>query len=175
LLPMSDGWIAVGKVIRAVGLEGNCVIDAFGTTLELIDTPFLVMIGKSREDIREFTLEEKFVSNKALVCHFGGIDDRDTAEQLRGLEIFIDESTLPKLEKNEFYHYELEGMDVFTDHNETYIGKVSAVHNFPATDSLEVEHAGSTVLIPMNRDSIVKIDRKAGRITVNHFFVEDLF
>jgi 16S rRNA processing protein RimM len=175
LLSTSDEWIAVGKVLRAVGLEGNCVVNAFGTTLELIDTPFNLMIGKNREDIREFTLEEKFTSKNVLVCHFGGIDDRNTAEQLRGLEIFIDKSTLPRLAKDEFYHYELEGMDVFTDQNEMPVGKVTAVHNFPATDSLEVDHAGSAILIPMNRDSIVKVDRKTGRIIVNHFFVEDLF
>jgi 16S rRNA processing protein RimM len=172
---MQGEWIVVGRVLHAIGLEGYCAIDAFGATLELIDTPSRVMIGKSSEDIRDFTLEEIIVRNKALVCHFGGINDRDAIEQLRGLEIFIDKSTLPKLEKDEFYHYELEGMDVFTDQNEKHIGKVTAVHNFPATDSLEVEHAGSTILIPMNRDSIVKIDRNAGRVIVNHSFVEDLF
>lgn len=172
---MSSEWIAVGRVIHAVGLEGDCAVDAFGTTLELIETPCQVMARKMGEDIREFTLDEITVRNKVLLCHFDGINDRDAAENLRGLEILIDENTLPKLEKDEFYHYELEGMDVFADQNETLIGKVTAVHNFPATDSLEVEHAGSTILIPMNRDSIVKVDRKAGRITVNHFFVEDLF
>lgn len=170
----SERWTAIGKIVRAVGLKGFCAVDGYGATLESLRFPYPVRIGVDTENCRNVLLEEAQIRHNGVICRFSDVQDRDSAEKIRGLLVFIEIDSLPKLRKDEFYHFELEGMEVFTDEDNRLLGKVLVVYNYPAADTLEIEYDGSTVLIPMNTESIVKIDRKARRITVRRFFVEDL-
>jgi len=49
---------------------------------------------------------------KGLVAHIDGVDDRDAAEALKGLDIVISRDQLPALDDEEYYWHQLEGLSV---------------------------------------------------------------
>ena len=77
-------------------------------------------------------------SKNVLVVKFKGINSRQEADALKGVELFIDRASLPDdTEDDEYYAQDLIGMDVL-DEAETHIGTVMTVPNFGAGDLLEI-------------------------------------
>ena len=98
-----------------------------------------------------------------------GIGDRDAAERLTNLTLFVPRERLPQiLEADEFYHADLVGLAVVDPAGEK-LGTVVAIHNFGAGDLIEVraDGGGDTELVPFDETSVPSIDIAAGKIVVS--------
>ncbi len=67
-----------------------------------------------------------------------GIEDRNQAERLRGLRLYLPRSALPEPEPDEYYHADLIGLEAVLGDG-TPLGRVRAVHDFGAGDTLELD------------------------------------
>ncbi|MCC5855374.1 MAG: ribosome maturation factor RimM [Idiomarina sp.] len=111
--------------------------------------------------------------NKSLVAKFSGVEDRDAAAQLTGMDIAIPVDQLPELEENEFYWRDLTGMRVLN--TEGYdMGVVSHLLSTVANDVLVVTANSKDAfgkrerLIPfLQSQYIVKVDTASRVITVD--------
>ena len=139
---MADGVrILVGKIVAAQGIKGELRVQTF---------------TESPDDLAKFKTGVKFVraaGPNAAICKIDGVDDRTAAEKLRGRELFIDRSDLPKLKKGEHYIADLIGMSVGSH-------KVAYVHNFGAGDILELDNGD---MISFN-GAIVNYEKKEIKI-----------
>ena len=100
------------------------------------------------------------------VIAFEGVRDRSEAEALKGVELFIDRAALPETDEDEFYHADLIGLEV-RDGEGRVLGKVSALHNFGASDVLEFLRAdGDSVHLAFTRETVTVINVAAGFIVV---------
>ena len=99
-----------------------------------------------------------------LIAAAPGIADRDAAEALRGLRLFVPRDRLPATEEDEFYHEDLVGLTARAPDG-TSLGRVIAVHNHGAGDILEVElEPGRTELVPFTRAAVPAVDLTAGTV-----------
>lgn len=171
---MPEELIAVGKVLRTVGLDGLCAVESFGRSFDSLNLPLRAWIGMNPETAQETVVEEIQERAKGLVCRFKGINEIESAEKIIDHLIFISILQLPVLDQQQFYHFELKGMKVYSE-NHAQIGIVEEVYNFPTTDSLEIRRMdGELILVPMNEDSIVTIDKSKKQIIVRQDFLEEL-
>lgn len=93
-------------------------------------------------DGRKFKLTNMRPQKTVLVVKFKGINHRDEAEALNGLELFVDRSALPDdTEDNEFYVADLIGCDVI-DEKDEMVGTILAVPDFGAGSLLEIAPQG---------------------------------
>lgn len=170
----NSGLIGIGTVLKAVGLDGLCSIEVFGDTLVRSGLPLSVHLGRTTSDVFDATVESLELRNKTVVCTFKGVNDRDTVESLRGLNIYIAQDRLPTLGNDEFYHFELEGMGIYYEDGEQ-IGIVNVVHNYPSTDALEVRLSDSSMAtLPLIPDCVVRVDKKGKKIFVKKDFLDEL-
>ena len=97
----------------------------------------------------------------------GIVSDRDAAERLTNLKLFVPRERLPPPSADEFYHADLVGLAAVSANGEA-IGTVKAVHNFGAGDLLEIEPAagGATMLLPFTEATVPAIDIAGRRIVV---------
>ena len=96
------------------------------------------------------------------------VSDRDAAERLRNLELYIPRTRLPEIdEKDTYYHADLIGLDVVTPEG-VQIGTVHALHNFGAGDIIEIMPVGSgePVMLPFNDATVPKVDLKTRQIVL---------
>jgi 16S rRNA processing protein RimM len=118
---------------------------------------------------RSFEIEATLRQDKdAMIVRLRGIDDRNAAEALRNLRLYIPRARLPETEDDEtFYHADLIGLAV-VDTQGVPIGKVTGVHNFGAGDLIEVAPLGGgpTTLLPFTETVIPRVDIAAGRVVV---------
>ncbi len=100
------------------------------------------------------------------VIAFEGITDRNTAEGLKGTQLFVERAALPEPEEDEFYHADLVGLEA-RDSEGRVLGKVAALHNFGASDVIElVRPDGDQVHLAFTRETVPHIHIKDGYIIV---------
>ncbi|OAI42442.1 hypothetical protein AYO42_06640 [Rhizomicrobium sp. SCGC AG-212-E05] len=100
------------------------------------------------------------------VIAFEGITDRSSAEGLKGTQLFVERAALPEPEEDEFYHADLIGLEA-RDSEGRVLGKVAAIHNFGASDVIElVRSDGDQVHLAFTRETVPHIHIKDGYIIV---------
>lgn len=171
----SEEWIAIAVVRRPVGLKGFCAVETFGGTLAALQPPCDVRIGKDITGAGGMIIEEIVSMPNGHRCRFSGKSDRTAVEGLRGSLIFIEKKALPGLGSGSFYQFELKGAGVYSDSGGARIGTVVEVHNFPSSDTLEVEReGGGCLMLPFLDQAVAAVDTAGRRITVRQSFVEEL-
>lgn len=119
------------------------------------------------KDGRSFEITDIQPQATVVVARFKGINDRNQAEALNGVELYVDRSALPPEDDGEFFHADLVGMTALDEAGVT-LGKVSAVQNFGGGDILELKLSdGKSVLIPFTHAAVPDVDVAAGFIRVN--------
>ena len=102
-----------------------------------------------------------------FVAHLRGVDDRDQAARLNGLELSVSRDRLPPAEDGAYYHADLIGVEAVGSDG-TALGTVTAVVNYGAGDLIEVaDRQGRSVLVPFTRAIVPEVDLAAGRLTVD--------
>jgi 16S rRNA processing protein RimM len=121
------------------------------------------------EDGRVFEVLEIREAKNVAIVRFRGINDRNAAEALNGLELFIERDNLPdeELDDDEFYYTDLEGLEAVDAEGKSY-GTVSAIFDFGAGDLLELKGPGRRpALIPFSEAAVLEIDLDGGRILID--------
>ena len=111
---------------------------------------------------RQFNLQLCGVAKGVLIARLPGIEDRDQAEALRGLRLYLPRSALPQPEAEEYYHADLIGLDAVLGDG-TPVGRVRAIYDFGAGDTLELARDGAPpVLVPFTGQSCRSSRRRRG-------------
>ena len=116
---------------------------------------------------RRFEIDIETVRGGMVIAALDGVADRNAAEALKGLRLYVSKDALPEPDEDEFYHADLLGLEVVQD-GET-IGTVRAIIPAGAGDVLEIDRGPGqeTMLVPFTKAAVPKIDIGAGRLTVD--------
>lgn len=122
---------------------------------------------ETQDGRRHFEITSARVQKGHLVARVKGIETREAAELLNGLDLYVAREKLPATETDEFYHADLIGLAAVTADGET-VGRIVAVHNFGAGDILEIAPAkgGETLMLPFTNAVVPTVDMAAGRVVV---------
>lgn len=166
-----DRQVLLGRITGAHGIRGEVKITSFTGTPEDIASYGPLSDGKGRS----LTIESlRPLKGMSLSARIAGVSDRNAAEALKGIELFVEREKLPATEEDEWYHADLIGIHAFTPEGER-IGEIVAVQNFGAGDLLEIrgEKASRTELIPFTKAAVPVIDIKGRRVIVDQAEDED--
>src|SRR6516225_11686152 len=151
------GWekrVLVGIVTGPHGVRGAVRIKSFTERPEDIAGygPLADAAG------RGFALRLVGAGKGVLIGRLDGVETRDRAEALRGLRLYLPRSALPPDTAEEFYHADLIGLAAVLGDG-TEIGRVRAVHDFGAGDTLEIERPEAPpAMVPFTRAIVPLID-----------------
>ncbi|MGV6861200.1 MAG: ribosome maturation factor RimM [Putridiphycobacter sp.] len=96
-------------------------------------------------------------SNGFAVVKFEGIQTEKQAKLILKCGLFLPLETLPELEGNEFYYYEIEGFKV-VDSVYGEIGEVNKVIDLKSNPLIQIFNKDQEILVPRQDDFINKID-----------------
>lgn len=159
--------LVVGRISAAYGIKGWVKVRSFfESEMDLKRYPLFFRRGESAW--RPIEMDALKVQGKGLVAHFVGCDDRNAADDMRGVELAVASSCLPALEDDDFYWQELIGMAVFTATGEA-LGEVESMLETGANDVLVVRASeGKERLIPFVLETYVtEVNRESRQITVD--------
>ncbi len=156
--------VLMGVVTGAHGVHGAVRIKSFAASPESIAAygPLEDAHGE-----RRFELQLTGAVKGVLLARIAGITDRNAAERLKGTELYLPRAALPQPGEEEYYHADLLGLAVVL-RDGTPLGRVRAVHDYGAGDSLEVTRPdGGTVLVPFTSAAVPEVDLAGGRLVVD--------
>ena len=117
--------------------------------------------------VRRFELRLIGAAKGVVVARLSGIVDRNQAEALRGLRLYLPRSALPQTEDEEYYHADLIGLEAVLGDG-TPVGQVRAIHDFGAGDTLELARPGAPpVMVPFTRAVVPSVELAAGRLVLD--------
>lgn len=154
--------IIVGQISGVFGVHGWVKIFSHTEPRENIlkYNPWLV---KQKGNWKSIALIKGRKQGKTIVAHLDKVDDRELAHSMIGCDIAIDESQLKKLDDNDFYWRELQGLAVINTQG-VELGKVTSMMATGANDvvvvkvptELVTDKKENEILIPYLLDSVIK-------------------
>lgn len=124
---------------------------------------------ESEDSSRRFTIEALRPAKDHFVARLAGIGDRDAAEKLTNIKLYVSRDRLPPIEdEGTYYHADLVGLAAVTADGNA-LGTVTAILNFGAGDLVEIKPEGgsTTLMVPFTDTAVPEIDMAARRMVVN--------
>jgi 16S rRNA processing protein RimM len=149
--------VPVGKVGRPHGIDGSFFVEgasddparfAKGSTLYAAGQPAKVIVSKRGSGRRPVIKLDRPVE--------------------RGTQLSLPRETLPPLEDDEYYNFQLVGLTV-EEEGGRVLGQVKDVLDYPANDVLELD---SGVFLPLVEACVRQVDLEGGRILVSVGFAD---
>ncbi len=162
-----EKFFHVGTITSPHGVRGE--VKVYPTTDDperFLDLETVILRKSEQEAGRTYgILKVHFLKNMVLLL-LEGIEDRNTAELLRGYELYVSREDAVPLHENEYYIADLIGMEVYTEKER--LGILQDVMQTGANDVYVVlsERYGE-VLIPAIKACIMKVDVAQGRMDVH--------
>lgn len=156
--------ILAGRISSAYGIKGWLRVHSFTESPEsfLELAPFFRIQGSRPIPVN---IEQGKVHGTGLVVRIAGVNDRSKAEELRGVELHVLKTSLPKLEAEDYYWTELIGLSVVTSHEgrDVLLGTVSKILETGANDVLVLGSSEGGAdsrerLVPYIDDVVLSID-----------------
>jgi 16S rRNA processing protein RimM len=156
--------VCLGIVVGVHGVRGTVRIKSFAA-----DPGDIAAYGPVSDEsgARSFTVKVEGFTRGAVLARLSGVPDRDAAEALRGVRLYVPRAALPATKEDEYYHADLIGLPVENKEGAA-LGTVRAVHNFGAGDILELSGAdGREFFLPFSDAAVPTVDLAAGRIVAD--------
>jgi len=158
--------IAYGKVVKPHGLSGEVKVLPFSGEFSSFKNFINLYISLEKNNPPKFIISRSRNQKNYIIVKLEGIDSIDDAEHLKGLTIFIDKKELPLKEEDEYYWFELIGMNVFNNEN-ILIGKVKDIIDNTAQPVLVIKNNSEEYLVPMVEKFVEDIDLVNSKIVIN--------
>ena len=157
--------ICVAQIGAAHGIRGEVRLRSFTQ-----DPRAVTSYGplESEDGTQRFEIEALRPAKDHFVARFAGIDNREAAEKLTNLKLYVPRDRLPPIEDDEtFYFADLVGLTAVTPDGAP-LGTVTAVHNFGAGDMIEIrpQGGGEPLMVPFTDANVPGVDIAAGRVVV---------
>jgi 16S rRNA processing protein RimM len=159
------GHIAIGMITGAHGLRGELKVELHTDFPERFVPNMQVYLG---EDLDPALITTARPHQGQMLVQFDEITDRDAAEELRGLWIFVPESEAIELEEDTYFIHDIVGLSVQTEDG-NLLGTVEEVLATGANDVYVVKTPGvppREILLPAIADVVKEVDLAAGVMTV---------
>ncbi len=167
---VGNDLICVGRVLGAHGIKGWVKVRSFTDPEEqLFDYAPLYLVQRTKHELVD--VEARKALTKGWSVKLKGVDDRNAAELLQGVDIVMSATTLPELGDGDYYWRDLIGMSVLA--NGVLLGVVANMLETGANDVLVVKSTEESVdeqerLIPFLLDRFVLgVDKTSKTIEVD--------
>ncbi|ULC60080.1 ribosome maturation factor RimM [Flaviramulus sp. BrNp1-15] len=165
----------LGKIVRKYSFKGELLIKLDTDQPELYENLDAMFVNVRNTLIPFFIESSQLHKSDLLRVQFEDVNDEADADALIKSEVYLPLEFLPKLEGNKFYFHEIIGFTML-DKNYGEVGKIVGVNDSTAQALFEVENSGKEILIPMNDEFILEVNRETKTILVEtHEGLIDLY
>ncbi len=152
-----DNYFYLGKITKVHAYDGKLVLYFDTDEPEKYATLQTVFVA-DQQGLIPFFIEEIKLKNQKAIVKIQDIDTLEKASQMVGKALYLPMDQLPPLTGNKFYYHEVTGFAVI-DRDFGLIGNVNEILEYPNQAVIQVFYKEKEVLIPVNDEVILSVDR----------------
>lgn len=156
-------FLAVGRVLKPHGVHGEVRVEPLTDQPERFEWLEYVYVGETA--LRRVAVESVRHHQQFVLLKLAGYPTRTEAEQLRDELLLVTEADAIPLAEDEYYLYQLEGLEVFTEEGEA-LGRLTEVLETGANNVFIIEGPRGQLLLPDIPDVVREVDIEGGRLVV---------
>ena len=162
---MDKDLILIGRISKPQGIKGGIRAISYADSPDIYREIPHIYLKKKDDSISPLKISRVSTVKGAVILNFEGFKDRNSTEDIIGCELYIERSFLPPPPKDEYYHVDLIGLDVFTTAGQL-LGKICEVMQTGGSDVFVVKKGKEEHLIPAIKDVIVEVDIDGGKVII---------
>lgn len=162
---MMEAYVIIGKIVSTFGVKGEIVLQHhLGDGINPKKLQVIFIEEATGKFLPYFIKDIKIRSEKELLILLDGIDAPEKAKLLLKKQVWLPEQEVKSQASNDA-PISLLGFQVFD--KKKLLGKVLEVIEQPMQILLRLEYKGSEILVPLNESTLINIDHKKEKITVD--------
>lgn len=142
-------YFNLGVISKVFSFKGEVILRIDVNYPEILANLQTIFIEQGDTLVPYLIEDLSFQKQNFLKAKLKGINNEDQAKAIVRCNIYLPDSFLPKLNKDEFYFHEIEGYEIY-DQNNKLVGKVSTVYDLPSNPLVATMHNKKEVLLPLN-------------------------
>jgi len=158
--------ILIGHVIRPHGIAGLLRIVSYAQSLETFLQAGSVFMDRGNNEFEERKVIDIRPHGSSFLLRLSGLNSIEQTEIFKAAKIFIRKDSLIKKDEDEFFYYELRGLNVYSITGQ-YIGVVKEIFPTGSNDVYVVEGQGKEFLIPAIHQVIKEINIAQKRMVIS--------
>ena len=162
--------VTLARILRPHGLRGEVSAAILTDFPERLRELAEVWLTDGRTAPRHVRVERCRLSTSGggqAIFQFAGVEDRNAAERLRGLEVQIPRERRAQLGEGSYYVSDLVGCEIWDADSSAAVGMVRDVEFFGGAPLLAVDTPAGELLVPLAAEICLRIDVVAKRIEVS--------
>jgi 16S rRNA processing protein RimM len=156
----------LGKIVKKYSFKGELLAKLDTDEPALYDNLDAIFIDLRGNLVPFFVASSQLHKSNLLRLKFEDVNTEADADALMKTELYLPMDLLPKLEGDKFYFHEVIGFTI-NDQDFGEVGILQGINDSTAQSLFEIDRDGIEILIPMNDEFIVKVDRKNKTILLN--------
>jgi 16S rRNA processing protein RimM len=161
-----DECFYLGKIVKKYSFKGELLAKLDTDEPDLYSNLDAIFVDLRGNMVPFFIERSQLHKSDLLRLKFEDVDSEADADSLLKSDLYLPLDLLPKLEGDKFYFHEVIGFSI-KDKNFGEVGIIKNINDSTAQALFEIDSDGTEILIPMNDEFIVKVDRKNKTIYVN--------
>lgn len=169
-IPNANTLMKVGELKKPYGIKGWLWVFSETEDREAIFS-YSPWWMKTATGFRPLTVVQWRKQGSGVVAQFEQVPDRNIAETMNGVSIWIDKDSLPQPEDDEYYWSDLAGLSVINRQKEC-LGVIKELFETGAHPIMKVLPSGDSIddeprMIPWHKQTVDDVDLTAGHIFVD--------
>ena len=156
----------LGKIVKKYSFKGELLAKLDTDEPELYENLDAIFIDLRGNLVPFFVESSQLHKSDLLRLNFEDVDSEADADALLKCDLYLPLDLLPRLEGNKFYFHEVIGFKI-TDETFGEVGIIKSVNDSTAQALFEIDRNSIEILIPMNDEFIVNVDRENKTVFVN--------
>ncbi len=161
-----DPPLPIGKVVKMHGLKGHLKVVAYGETLSTLSAGEKITANLPDGTSLFLTVVEVHPHQKGFLLLSREVSKVEEARTLMGAELCVQESRLPPADSDEFYWYQLIGLEV-VDTEGQKLGTLEEIIETGSNDVYVVRAEGEEILVPAIEGVVREVDLQRRLMTVD--------
>jgi 16S rRNA processing protein RimM len=148
----------LGKIVKKYSFKGELLVKLDTDDPQQFIEMESVFVEQHNNLIPFFIEHSSLHKSELLRVKFEEVTSEADANALLGASLYLPLEALPKLTGNQFYYHEIIGFKV-VDTLFGEVGIITSVNDSTAQSLFEIDRDGKEILIPINDQFILNVDR----------------
>jgi 16S rRNA processing protein RimM len=154
---MEGGLLVIGKIVNTHGIQGKLRVNSYAESPAIFTSQKFFYVKDEKGDFEKYEVTNAELHKNVILVELDGVSSIDEAKKLVGTSVFIEKSKLDPLSEDEYYWFEVIGLEVFTDEG-TFLGKVESILQTGSNDVYVIRNNKKEYLIPAIAEVVTNID-----------------